>query len=161
MNRLRLTTSRPAGYRRGGQVIGNAASPTVLDAEELAASQVLTLARDPNVTIEVELEDREGQYVRMTVEDRAELIRELRSAVDPQLNSADPGKSDGEGDGAAASQSEPEVNAADQKAAGEEEKQPEATAEPPVAEPVKTPPKKAPAKKRASPPKAKPKDGGD
>jgi hypothetical protein len=69
--RLRLTTSRPAGYRRGGQVIGGAAAPTFVEKGEMSLDQVLAVLRDPNVAIAIEIE--EGVFNTLTSDERAAL----------------------------------------------------------------------------------------
>ncbi|MCL9999244.1 MAG: hypothetical protein NBV68_07670 [Erythrobacter sp.] len=75
--RLRLTTSRPAGYRRGGQVIGGAAAPTLVAVGDVTPEQLLALLTDPNIAIDVE--NKEGEFKRAADEERlgmAQLLRE-------------------------------------------------------------------------------------
>jgi hypothetical protein len=81
VSRVRLSTSRPAGYRRGGQVIGQATAPTIVNREELDEDQAYAILRDPNVSIEVEVE--EGRFERMRQEERDEVVahfEEMRRA---------------------------------------------------------------------------------
>lgn len=78
--RLRLTTSRPAGYRRGGQVIGGAAAPTFVERDGITASQLLAVALDPNITLAFEIED--SRFERVSDEDRERLIESLREVIE-------------------------------------------------------------------------------
>ena len=66
--RLRLTTSRPAGYRRGGQVIGGAAAPTLVAPGDTTPQQLLALLTDPNVSIDIET--KEGGFYRLSGDER-------------------------------------------------------------------------------------------
>lgn len=66
--RLRLTTSRPAGYRRGGQVIGNAGAPTLVAPGDTTPQQLLALLTDPNVSIDIET--KEGGFYRLSRDER-------------------------------------------------------------------------------------------
>lgn len=69
--RLRLTTSRPAGYRRGGQVIGGAAAPAFIGPGDVTPEQMLAILRDPNIAVAIEIE--EGVFRTLTDEERAEI----------------------------------------------------------------------------------------
>lgn len=73
--RLRLTTSRPAGYRRGGQVIGNAGSPTLVAPGDTTPQQLLALLTDPNVSIDIET--KEGGFYRLSGDERAAMSQIL------------------------------------------------------------------------------------
>ena len=78
--RLRLTTSRPAGYRRGGHVIGNAAAPTFLGRDDITAGQLLAVLLDPNFALAFETED--GRFERVSDEDRERRIEGLREVIE-------------------------------------------------------------------------------
>lgn len=79
-DRLRLTTSRPAGYRRGGQVIGNAGSPTFLGRDDITTGQLLALLLDPNIVAAFERSD--GSFETLTAEDREFRIGQLRESIE-------------------------------------------------------------------------------
>lgn len=142
--RLRLTTSRPAGYRRGGQVIGNAGAPTLVERGDMTVEQVLAVLRDPNVAMAVETED--GVFMTMTADERAaiaygielDLAEREPNTVEPQVGGSDPDDQASEAGG-------PEATAADSAASAggavtsEPTVQPIPTAPEPAAKPTPTP----------------------
>lgn len=77
--RLRLTTSRPAGYRRGGQVIGNAAAPTLVERDGIAAGQLLAVCLDPNIAMAFESSD--DRFETVDAEAREFLIGQLKEVI--------------------------------------------------------------------------------
>jgi len=77
--RLRLTTSRPAGYRRGGQVIGGAAAPAFIGRGDVTGDQLLAILTDPNIT--VAFEERPDHFVTLTDAERADLVTEALAAI--------------------------------------------------------------------------------
>lgn len=91
--RLRLTTSRPAGYRRGGQVIGNAGAPTFVQRGDMTLEQVLAVLRDPNVAMAVETED--GVFMVMTADERAA----IKDGILSELGQLQPDTDGPQGDG--------------------------------------------------------------
>jgi hypothetical protein len=155
--RLRLTTSRPAGYRRGGQVIGNAAAPTFVGRDDITAGQLLAVMLDPNIALAFEAED--GRFETLTAEERELKIDGLKQVialdgpdrtfgpgapVDPagdQTNTAEP---QGEGLPPAAEASQaggPDATAAGSTASAGDAATTEPTAQPvpPAPEPAATP----------------------
>jgi hypothetical protein len=100
--RLRLTTSRPAGYRRGGQVIGNAGSPTFLGRDDMSLEQVLAVLRDPNIAVAVETE--EDVFTPLSSDERAAIVDGIEhDLAQIQPNTAEP-QGEGLTPGAEASQ---------------------------------------------------------
>lgn len=77
--RLRLTTSRPAGYRRGGQVIGNAGSPTLVERDGITAGQLLAVCLDPNIAMAFESSD--DRFETVDAEAREFLIGQLKEVI--------------------------------------------------------------------------------
>ncbi len=149
--RLRLTTSRPAGYRRGGQVIGNAAAPTFVERNDVTPEQALAIFRDPNIAIAIEAEG--GKFQTFSAEERAEveagLFIALNSDLQPYQEPApviqpDTAEPQGEGllPGAEASQAGgPDATAADSTASagGAAITEPTAQPIPPAPEPAAKP----------------------
>ena len=84
--RLRLTTSRPAGYRRGGQVIGGAAAPAFIGPGDVTAEQMLAILRDPNIAVAIETE--EDVFRAVTADERAKIEASALTALDIQLEDA-------------------------------------------------------------------------
>jgi len=78
--RLRLTTSRPAGYRRGGQVIGGAAAPAFIGPGDVTPEQMLAILRDPNIAVAIEIE--EDVFRVLTDEERAEIEERAEGAIE-------------------------------------------------------------------------------
>lgn len=78
--RLRLTTSRPAGYRRGGQVIGGAAAPTFVKKGDLDLDQALAIFRDQNVAVAIE--DDNGAFKTLSSDERDAVVEELAEAIE-------------------------------------------------------------------------------
>lgn len=78
--RLRLTTSRPAGYRRGGQVIGGAAAPAFIGPGDVTPEQMLAILRDPNIAVAIETED--DVFRALTDEERAEIEERAEDAIE-------------------------------------------------------------------------------
>lgn len=81
--RLRLTTSRPAGYRRGGQVIGGAAAPAFIGPGDVTPEQMLAILRDPNIAVAIETE--EDVFRALTAEERVAIEAGAETALDIQL----------------------------------------------------------------------------
>ncbi|WP_086733809.1 hypothetical protein [Erythrobacter colymbi] len=123
--RLRLTTSRPAGYRRGGQVIGGAAAPTLLAVGDVTPDQLLALLTDPNIAIDVE--NKEGEFKRAADEERlgmAQLLREelakeqlaalgepVPGATPPPAQGSEPDTAEPQGEGTTPDGSDPDAEA--------------------------------------------------
>lgn len=164
--RLRLTTSRPAGYRRGGQVIGNAGSPTLVAPGDTTPQQLLALLADPNISIDIET--KEGGFYRLSGDERAAMSRllaeeELKEmglltggedlsalgAADlvapPEPNTVEPQGGGSDPDAKASEAGGPEATAADSTASAGGAVTPEPTAQPippapePAAKPKRTP----------------------
>lgn len=138
MRLLRLSTSRPAGYRRGGLVIGQATAPTIVEEGELDVDRSFALLRDPNVSIEVERDD--GLFERLPDDERAEAVKRIE-----EMRRAEAGSEMGGPDSSLmAPVPAPEPPVAP-------------VAEPPATEPAPVPaPAREPAKEPAPAPTAKP-----
>lgn len=148
--RLRLTTSRPAGYRRGGQVIGNAAAPTFVERDDVTLEQALAIVRDPNIAIAFEL--AEGAFATLSAEERGQLAADIEVNINaeraeqspPSAPGSEPDTAEPQGEGtvpegsvpaAVASQAGgPDVTAVGSDASAGDAATPEPTApEPPAA----------------------------
>lgn len=77
--RIRLTTSRPAGYRRGGQVIGGAAAPAFIGPGDVTPEQLLAILSDPNIAVAIEIE--EDVFRALTAEERADIEERAEGAL--------------------------------------------------------------------------------
>ncbi len=98
--RLRLTTSRPAGYRRGGQVIGGAAAPAFIGPGDVTPEQMLAILRDPNIAIAIEIE--EDVFRALTDEERAEIEERAEDAIElAPASGGEPHTAEPQGDGSA------------------------------------------------------------
>ncbi len=167
--RLRLTTSRPAGYRRGGQVIGGAAAPAFIGPGDVTPEQMLAILRDPNIA--VALETDEGVFRALTAEERSEIEERAEDAMglfnepeqdlppppaaepntaEPQIAGTEPAN---EASGADASQLAGPADASAGSAADAGTNEPTAQPDPPAPEPA--PPVRAGGAK-PKPVKAKP-----
>lgn len=121
MSRLRLITSRPTGYRRAGIAIGTRAAPLILSSEGLELEQVLAILQDPNIEVAVQDEEDDQRFKVMPTEIRADAIAAIETQLaqvdtddpPPDQISSDPGKSEGEAQGAAAPDAKPEEKASE------------------------------------------------
>lgn len=149
--RLRLTTSRPAGYRRGGQVIGGAAAPAFIGPGDVTPEQILAILRDPNIAVAIEIE--EDVFRALTAEERADIEEQAEGALFDANGSADPAQGSepntaepqGEGltPGAEASQAggpDATADGSDASAGDAATSEPTAQANPAAPEPAAAPP---------------------
>ena len=136
--RLRIITSRPPGYRRGGLVIGGPAAPTIVRREDVSREGLLAIVSDPNLALAFSKTDDGDDFEKIDAEDR----EEIRKAMEAELLRVDRADTsinglaaslvvtdeqagfdqtpyqaasgaDGEPDGAAASAGEPEAKVAE------------------------------------------------
>lgn len=153
--RLRLTTSRPAGYRRGGQVIGGAAAPAFIGPGDVTHEQAFAILTDPNIAVAIETE--EGAFRTLTTEERAAITELAKDGIavpkepetdlpPPPAPTTEPDTDGPQGDGLtpdakAPEAGGPEATAADSAASAGGAVTPEPTAQPipPAPEPAAKP----------------------
>lgn len=84
MSVVRLTTSRPAGYRRGGIVIGNSAAPTLLSSDDLDGMEpgrVLAIVEDANIEIALAVDEDGAKFERLLPDHRRSISEAARLRV--------------------------------------------------------------------------------
>ncbi len=93
-----MSGPRPAGYRRGGQVIGGAAAPAFICPGDVTPEQMLAILRDPNIAVAIETE--EDVFRALTAEERAEIEEHAEGAIELQPSwSGEPDTSEPQGEG--------------------------------------------------------------
>lgn len=137
--RIRLTTSRPAGYRRGGLIIGDRAAPTVIAKEGVEPSQMLAILSDPNIAIDVSEDDEGDRFAKIDDDDRQGGIESLTAAIAAEAAKVDLSKppTDDVAQAQAAAEAEAKAKTAAAAKAGPaaEDKKPKGVTKPRVAQP--------------------------
>ena len=79
--RLRIITSRPPGYRRGGLVIGGPAAPTIVTRDEVSKEGLLAIVRDPNLSLAFSISEDGDDFEKIDAEDREEIRKSMEAEV--------------------------------------------------------------------------------